>query len=729
MTHDGGYAPTAGGHREVPPGERLSTLLSRLDAVTRHGDGWQARCPAHEDRNPSLSVRTQDNRILVKCFAGCSADSIMRAAGLSMHDLFTDTLAPHTARHVVATYDYTDAGGAVLFQVVRYEPKDFRQRRPDEHGGWSWNLKGVTSVPFRLPLVLAAAARGGQVFITEGEKDVLTLERHGLTATCNAGGAGKWRPDFASALRGAHVVILPDNDAPGYAHGQAVAATLRHLAASVKVLDLAGLPAKGDVSDWFNAGHTGEELLALAQAAPEWEATATPAASRYPLTDLGNAERLIAAHGHELRYHVNAESWLRWTGTLWRADDTGEVHRLARAVVRSIGKEADGLPAGEERESLYKHMLKSESAPRLAAGVDLARYQPGVPVTAGQLDGDTWALNLLTGTLDLHTGQMRSHAPGDLLTKLAPVTYDPAATCPRWERFLREIFPQEEELVGFVQRLAGYLLTGDTREQAAFFLVGKGANGKSVLLESLRALLGDYARDTSFATFLERRDTATNDLASLHGARLATASEGEGGQTFNEALLKRVTGGDQITCRYLYREYFTYTPAFKVLFATNEVPRFSSQGYAMRRRVHILPFSQTFYGPADGREPVRDDRLRDTLRGELPGILAWAVRGCLDWQQKGLRPPRLVQEETAALFASFDPLADFLDDACTLHPSARVEVGALWKAYLDWCEENERQPAFRQTQGFSRNLTQRDGIDSGKGTGGVRVFKGIGLKA
>ena len=192
--------------------------------------------------------------------------------------------------------------------------------------------------------------------------------------------------------------------------------------------------------------------------------------------------------------------------------------------------------------------------------------------------------------------------------------------------------------------------------------------------------------------------------------------------------MKRLTGGDAITCRYLYRDFFSYTPTFKIVFATNEVPRFTSQGYAMRRRVHILPFSRTFYPAGDEKTPIRDEHLREKLRAELPGILAWAVRGCLNWQRQGLRPPTRVMEETRELFESFDSLADFLDEKCVKLPKAQVETGALWKAYLTWCEENERQSAYRQPQGFSRNLAQRDGISTARRHDG-RYLLGIGLKA
>ena len=720
--------------RQVPgeqsPGDRLTLILTRLQGVKRAGNGWQALCPAHEDKEPSLHISQDDDRLLIYCHAGCRAEQVVQSLGLRMSDLFLQPLAPARSaqKQIVATYDYTDSDGKLLFQVVRYAPKDFRQRRPDGAGGWLYNMQGIAPMLFHLPRLVDAVARGACLFLVEGEKDVLTLEGLGLTASTAPMGAGKWRSSYTESLRGAQVIILPDNDAPGQTHANTVATALAGVAARVAIVQLSGLPAKGDVSDWIAQGYTREELEKLAASAPEWQPGATVAASRFTLTDLGNAERLIARHGQDLRYHVDAGQWLHWNGKLWKMDSTGGVHRLACTVVRSMSKDADTLPAGEERGTLFKHMIKSESAPRLSAMVELAQLRPGIPVTTGKLDSNAWALNVQNGTLDLRTGTLQQHERNDLLTKCAPVAYHPAAACPRWEQFLREVFCEEQELIDYVQRLAGYCLSGDTREQCLVFMVGKGANGKSVLLETLRALLGAYAQDTSFASFLERRDTSTADLAGLVGARLVTASEGDASTAFNEAMLKRLTGGDAITCRYLYHDFFSYTPTFKIFFATNEVPRLTSQGYAMRRRVHILPFSRTFYAVGDGKTPLRDEHLREKLRKELPGILTWAVRGCLDWQQQGLNPPGRILEETRELFESFDSLADFLDEVCVIHPKAMVETGALWRSYLSWCEENDRQPAFRQPQGFSRNLGQREGINATRKHEG-RCLQGIGLKA
>ena len=260
----------------------LQNVLDRLERVKDHGAYFMALCPAHADRNPSLEVRLGDTgNVLLHCHAGCTFEEVVDALRLKPADLFPDSGNGNGAKPklspIIAEYFYHDAGGVVLFRVTRHEPmpdgpKPFRQWRPNGKGGWIQGIKGyVEPVPYQLPQVLEAVKCGGTVYIAEGEKDVHSLEALGLTATCNPGGAGKWKASYSEHLQGAEIVILPDNDPPGTEHGQDVAAKTRGLAASVKVVELPGLPPKGDVSDWLQAGHTREELLDLVEAAGQWK--------------------------------------------------------------------------------------------------------------------------------------------------------------------------------------------------------------------------------------------------------------------------------------------------------------------------------------------------------------------------------------------------------------------------------------------------------------------------
>jgi 5S rRNA maturation endonuclease (ribonuclease M5) len=247
--------------------QAVHNLLSKLRDVRKTGTGWQAKCPAHEDNKASLAVSIGENGGAVcYCHAGCETQAVVDAIGLKLADLMPESSqspSHATAKpRIVCQYDYHDEQGRLLYQALRFEPKDFRQRAPDGQGGWEWRLNGARRVLYRLPELIAADPRE-TVYVVEGEKDADRLRSLGLVATCNVGGAGKWRDEYNEPLRGRHVVILPDNDEPGRKHAQQVSASLQGIAASVKTIELPGLSAKGDVSDWLDAGHTVEELAAL----------------------------------------------------------------------------------------------------------------------------------------------------------------------------------------------------------------------------------------------------------------------------------------------------------------------------------------------------------------------------------------------------------------------------------------------------------------------------------
>jgi hypothetical protein len=256
----------------------VRNVLDRLPDAKQTAGGWIACCPAHEDRTPSLSISEgNDGRVLMNCFAGCSFDSICQSLGLSVKDLMpADVKSAKSCKssgkdEIEATYAYRDSDGKVVFEVVRLRPKGFRQRQPDGKGGWIWKVKDVPVIPYRLPEILKE--KESAVAIVEGEKDCDSLAKIGVLATCNAGGAGKWKPEHSNWLRGRNVCILPDNDAPGRNHARSVALSLQNLAKSVRIVELPDLPPKGDVSDWIAAGGTKDELTRLAQASPAFDAT------------------------------------------------------------------------------------------------------------------------------------------------------------------------------------------------------------------------------------------------------------------------------------------------------------------------------------------------------------------------------------------------------------------------------------------------------------------------
>lgn len=437
------------------------------------------------------------------------------------------------------------------------------------------------------------------------------------------------------------------------------------------------------------------------------------------LTDLGNARRLVALFGHELRYVPAWRSWLVWSGQFWRHDETGEVMRRAKAMVAAIYSEAGREPDDTRRRELFKHALRSESEKSLRAAVELLKTEPGVAVTLEDLDRDPFALNVGNGTLDLRTATRRPHDPADLITRWIPTAYDPAATAPTWAAFLERIFGGRRALIAFVQRAAGYALTGDTREQVLFMFLGAGANGKTTLTSALMDLLKAYAAQLSVETILAKRQdsTAMNDLLSVAGARFVSVIEPDLGRRLAEGLIKSLTGGEVVSVKKLYADIFKVRPGFKVFLSTNHRPVIRGTDHAIWRRIRLIPFDVVI------PDEEQDRTLGDKLRAEAPGILRWAVEGCLAWQREGLGVPDEVRAATARYRADMDSLGEFVRERCVIEAGASVAAGDLYGAYREWCGAVGEQPVSRKT--LSLELTERGlrpwRTERARGWAGIRL--------
>jgi putative DNA primase/helicase len=409
------------------------------------------------------------------------------------------------------------------------------------------------------------------------------------------------------------------------------------------------------------------------------------------LTDLGNAERMIQDYGEELRYCANWKKWLIWDGARWRIDQTHEVYHYAKRTVRNMYQTAAFLSNDQERRLLVDHALRSESANRLRAMVEVAGWDPEIAVTPDAMDTDQWVLNVANGQIDLRTGEIHDHDRAAHITKVAPVAYNPEATCPTWERFLYQIFSGDEELISFVQRAIGWCLTGDVSEQALFILYGTGANGKSTFLNTLMQLMGDYGMQTPTETLMAKRgDQVSNDIARLRGTRYVTAIEAEQGRRLAESLIKQLTGADHMTARFLYGEFFDFIPTFKIFLATNHKPVIRGTDYAIWRRVRMVPFETTI--PTE----KQDRRLGEKLCDEFAGILNWAIAGCLGWQREGLGTVHAVEQATENYRGEMDILASFVTECCEQNPNTMIRARDLFKAYQRWCEDaNERAQSER----------------------------------
>ena len=456
-------------------------------------------------------------------------------------------------------------------------------------------------------------------------------------------------------------------------------------------------------------------------------------------TDAGNADRLVAEHGDELRYCHPWSTWLAWDGRRWAIDDDAEVTLRAKLTARSIYQEAArsyeraNVARNDDDEKRHcaegaawaKHATASLSQYRIRAMLQSAEAE--LPVSPDALDADPWLLNVANGILDLRTGELRPHDRAAYITKLAPVVYDPDATLQLWDDFLAEATGGDVALMLWLQKAVGYTLTGSTAEERLFFVHGPAATGKSTFLEAIRATMGDYARTADFETFLQRRHVGgpRPDIARLAGARFVPSIEVECGKRLAEGLVKVLTGGDTVTARELYAREFEYRPAFKLWLAANDAPAMEASDEALWRRILRVPFDAVI--PKDRRDPAVKATLGDP---DIAGaaILAWAVRGCLAWQRDGLGECPAVTRATADLRADMDRLRDFLAECCVLNANAWAATADLRGAYETWCKENGEKElsgrAWRERLRANGCTPSRDyvGGKRARGWGGVGLL-------
>ena len=435
-------------------------------------------------------------------------------------------------------------------------------------------------------------------------------------------------------------------------------------------------------------------------------------------TDLGNARRLATQHAGLVRYCYPTKSWLVWDGKRYAPDVTGAIERVGKKTIAEIWKQARQEPDSRRRAALAGHAARSEGAARIHAMIGLAQSEPGVPILPDEMDKDPFLLNCPNGTLDLRTGELRPHNQADLITKLCPTPYDAQAACPLWEAAILRHMDGSKNLVQFLQRLYGYCLTGDVSEQIFVIFYGKGQNGKSLALNTIRAVMGpDYSLGltTEFLMIKKQAEHPTERM-DLKGRRLCVAIETEDGQRLSEAFVKYLTGSEPVKGRHMYSDFVEFIPTHKIILACNHRPRIKSQDYAIWRRIRLVPFTVTI------PSKERDKQLPNKLLAEAPGILAWIVRGCLEWQRDGLGDPLDVQAATENYRADEDTLGLFLDECCTLHPRAQARASELLDAFQKYTGDK----GMTSTR-FGRLLTER-GFDRAK-IGGTMYRLGIGLTA
>ena len=440
------------------------------------------------------------------------------------------------------------------------------------------------------------------------------------------------------------------------------------------------------------------------------------------LTDLGNARRLVAMHGQDLRYCHAFGKWVIWDGTRWKLDGTGEITRRMFNVVHQMYDQAIYDTNRAQREALGRWAHRCESEGKICAAISLAQSQGELVITPDELDQHPWLLNCENGTLDLRTMELHDHRREDFLTQQTGVPYDHSATCPMWNTFLDQITNADGKIQAFLQRAVGYSLTGLTREQCIFIFYGTGQNGKTTFLEAVRTVMGDYQAHAEFSTFLhDRNRTIRNDLAGLRGKRFVSSIEANPGDRLDESVVKTVTGGDPITARFLHKEFFTYLPTYKVFLGVNDKPHIRGSSKGTWRRIRLVPFEVEI---ADEKQ---DKHLLEKLRPERAGILAWAVRGLEQWRDPGLQPPPAVVNATEEYREEMDVLGSFLDESCVREPGAYVSAKELYGEYRNHCKRNGEPELTQRDLGLV--LKQRGFVPDRLGKNRTRVWTDLRLIA
>lgn len=446
---------------------------------------------------------------------------------------------------------------------------------------------------------------------------------------------------------------------------------------------------------------------------------------KFNVDDTGNGERFRAHHGADVRYCHPWQKWLVWDGRRWRLDDCGDVRHRAKRTARGIYDEAARITATTEsaearRKALATWAGKSASRDRRAAMVELAQVEPGIPILPEKINKNPWLLTVENGTVDLQTGKLRPHRRQDLITQLAPVAYDPAAECPLFLTFLGRITGGNEGLATFLQRFLGYALTGVIREHVLVMAWGNGSNGKSTLLKTFLGLLGDYAYQAPADLIMAKKNEAhPTDQAGLFGRRFVVCMETPEGRAMDETRMKALTGGDLVTARRMHEDFWSFEPTHKLVLGTNHKPMIRTTDHGTWRRQKLVPFTTKI------PDHEQDKALPEKLRAEFPGILRWAVEGCLAWQREGLGEPPEITKATDAWRNESDPLAGFLAAECELGEEYTAEAAALYLAFERYARETSDEVLTKQA--FGRRLTERGMVATR--TKKARGWLGLRLRA
>lgn len=693
--------------------------------------GYQVKCPAHEDKTPSLSVTVADGKLLWKCHGGCSQDAVKDA-------LTRDGLMPKPQVNGSngGRYREVDVYNYEGFQKVRYEPKTFRCRRkdPEDPGRWIYDIKGVKPTLYLTPRLALARQNNDVVLLCEGEKDVKnfleTCIKWGLKgyfATTNFEGAAKWKPAYSKQLEGCRVVICEDNDKAGRERTWMLEKELRDVC-QLQVIRFTDIDKKGaDLSDWLDEGRTAEEIVELVDSAPlltpPTEVIECPTVGQHDRrTAIANGERFLAQHGPAM-HRTPAAGWFEWQGKQWKGDAEGVARQRAKLTARSIKDEALLETDEDMRDELLKWCRQSQSRDGITSMLWAAETEAPIAIDYTQFDADAWILNCQNGVVDLRKGNLLPHCPSKLCTRICNASYgQPLSDVSLWSVFLSDITGGDIDLEDYLARVVGYCLTGSVASKAWFFCYGTGDNGKSVFIEVIRHLLGSYAIAVNTEALTKKRFSGgiPNDIARLAGPRLASCSETATGEAWNDSLIKDITGGDLITARFLGKEFFEFQPQCKLLVRGNNKPSVTDHTAAMWDRLHLIPFEVKI--PPEKKDIYLKDKI---IQRELDAVLTWAVHGALQYQEIGLDPPACVLSAVADYREEQDTIGRFMGECIAVDKSntSSVKASKLYETYRAWCLANGHKA--RSNTSFGTDMAQRGFIRLRNMHG--RVYNGLRL--
>lgn len=410
--------------------------------------------------------------------------------------------------------------------------------------------------------------------------------------------------------------------------------------------------------------------------------------------DTGNTDRMIDLFGDAIRYSYIDKLWYIYNGSFWEMDESGIINKYVDMMIETMKNEKisipDGMDEDKAKESFHKFIKKTRGNNAKKAIVNELQHR--VPVLHNEFDTDKTLLNTENGYVDLTSGILHDHDIEKMFSKQTNAEFTDKVDAPEWERFLNQIFNNDQDLIHYIQKAVGYSLTGSVKEQVMFFLYGNGRNGKSVFIDTIADLLGNYAKTMQAESIMIRQTsgTANSDIARLEGARLVISSEPNEGVRLDEGLVKQLTGGDKVTARFLYGKEFEFEPEFKIWLATNHKPIIRGTDDGIWRRLMLIPFDVQI------PDSKVDKDLKYKLKREEVGILNWAVDGAVMWQKEGLNPPQSVLEASKEYRSEMDVIDMFVSDNCEKYKDYEAPAGQLFKLYKTWATDNSEYVMSKQ---------------------------------